>query len=58
MADRATFFRWVQKFGPEIARRNWRRLNWHVDVTYVQVGDRWRSSGVQWTERASSSTSA
>ena len=45
--DRATVFRWVQKFGPEIARRaynhrSWRGLNWHVDETYVRVGGKWR----------------
>ena len=45
--DRATVFRWVQKFGPEIAQRahnhrSWRGLNWHVDETYVRVGGKWR----------------
>ncbi|WP_081536261.1 IS6 family transposase [Rhodovulum sp. P5] len=45
--DRATLFRWVQKFGPEIARRaynhrSWRGLNWHVDEAYVRVGGKWR----------------
>ena len=45
--DRATIFRWVQKFGPELARRayghrSWRGLNWHVDETYVRVGGRGR----------------
>lgn len=45
--DRATVYRWVQKFGPEIARRayvhrSWRGLNWHVDETYVRVGGKWR----------------
>ena len=45
--DRATVFRWVQKFGPEIAKRayahrSWRGLNWHVDETYVRVGGKWR----------------
>ena len=44
--DPATIFRWVQKFGPEIARRayrhrSWRGLSWHVDETYVRVGGRW-----------------
>ena len=43
VVDRATVFRCVQKFGPEIARRahahrGWRGLNWHVDETYVRVG--------------------
>ena len=47
MVDRATVFRWVQKFGPGIARRaaahrGWRGLNWHVDDTYVRVGGKWR----------------
>lgn len=45
--DRTTVFRWVQKFGPEIARRadnhrSWRGLNWHVDETYIRVGGQWR----------------
>ncbi|MBL3594281.1 IS6 family transposase [Rhodovulum sulfidophilum] len=45
--DRATVFRWVQKIGPEIARRaynhrSWCGLNWHVDETYVRVGGKWR----------------
>ena len=44
--DAATIYRWVQKFGPEIARRalrhrSWRGLNWHVDETYVRVNGRW-----------------
>ena len=39
----STICRWVQKFGPEIARRtrkerNWRGLEWHVDETYIRVG--------------------
>lgn len=41
--DRSTIFRWVQKFGPEIAKRteqNLRRssLDWCVDETYIRVG--------------------
>ena len=37
--DAATIYRWVQKFGPEIAKRafkyrSWRGLDWHVDETY------------------------
>ena len=47
MVDRATVFRWVREFGPEIARRacahrGWRGLNWHGDETYVRVGGQWR----------------
>lgn len=39
----STVFRWVQRFGPEIAhrvrrQRNWRGLNWHADETYIRVG--------------------
>jgi IS6 family transposase len=45
--DRSTIFRWVQKFGPEIAKRTERHLcrsslNWHVDETYLRVGGQWR----------------
>ncbi|MEP2766239.1 MAG: IS6 family transposase, partial [Paracoccaceae bacterium] len=45
--DRSTVFRWVQKFGPELAKRtesHLRRasLNWHVDETYIRVGGKWR----------------
>ena len=44
--DAATVYRWVQKFGPEIAKRafkhrSWRGLDWHVDETYVRVGGKW-----------------
>jgi transposase, IS6 family len=44
--DAATIYRWVQKFGPEIAKRtyslrSWRGLDWHVDETYVRVGGKW-----------------
>lgn len=44
--DAATVYRWVQKFGPEIAkrtfgRRSWRGLDWHVDETYVRVSGKW-----------------
>lgn len=44
--DAATIFRWVQKFGPEIARRafrhrSWRGLSWHVDETYLRAKGRW-----------------
>ena len=45
--DASTIYRWVQKFGPEIAKRSfkhrsWRGLNWHLDETYVRVGGKWR----------------
>ncbi len=45
--DRSTVFRWVQKFGPELAKRTEKhirrlRLNWHVDETYIRVGGKWR----------------
>lgn len=45
--DAATIYRWVRKFGPEIAKRSFkhkscRSLIWHVDETYVRVGGRWR----------------
>ena len=44
--DRSTIFRWVQKFGPEIAERTERHLrrsslDWHVDETYIRVGGKW-----------------
>ncbi|QBY01335.1 IS6 family transposase [Rhodophyticola sp. CCM32] len=40
--DRSTLYRWVRKFGPQIAngierRRQWVGLNWHVDETYLRV---------------------
>ncbi|MEP2767498.1 MAG: IS6 family transposase, partial [Paracoccaceae bacterium] len=43
---RSTVFRWVQKFGPELAKRtesHLRRasLNWHVDETYIRIGGKW-----------------
>jgi len=45
--DRSTVFRWVQKFGPELARRTeghlrQASLNWHVDETYIRVGGKRR----------------
>ena len=45
--DAATIYRWVQKFGPAIARRadrhrSWRGLDWHIDETYIRVGGTWR----------------
>jgi len=41
--DASTVYRWVVKFGPEVAKRNlghrdWRGLTWHVDETYIRVG--------------------
>lgn len=45
--DAATVYRWVQKFGPEIRKRayrrhrSWRGLTWHVDETYLRVNGRW-----------------
>ena len=46
VADPATIYRWVRKFGPEIARRalrhrSWRGPSWHVDETYIRVNGRW-----------------
>ena len=45
--DRATIYRWVIEFGPEIAKRSFARrnskgLDWHVDETYIQVNGKWR----------------
>ena len=45
--DRSTIFLWVQKFGPELAKRmeshlQRASLNWHVDETYIRVGGKWR----------------
>lgn len=45
--DRSTVYRWVIKFGPEIAKRSEKHLrrasvNWHVDETYFRVGGKWR----------------
>lgn len=45
--DRSTVYRWVRKFGPQIAagierRRQWVGLNWHVDETYIRAGGKWR----------------
>lgn len=47
VVDRSTVYRWVQKFGAELAkrtdkRRRWISLDWHVDETYVRVGGKWR----------------
>ena len=60
--DGATVFRWVQKFGPEIAgrayaHRGWRGLNWHVDETYLRVGGKWRYLWRAVDQKASSSIS-
>jgi len=40
--DRSTVFRWVQKFGPELAKRTERHLqraslNWHVPSRQITV---------------------
>jgi len=45
--DRSTIYRWVQKFGPELAKRTEKHLrrvsvDWHVDETYIRVGRKWR----------------
>ncbi|MEP2781244.1 MAG: DDE-type integrase/transposase/recombinase, partial [Pseudoruegeria sp.] len=45
--DRSRVFRWVQKFGPELAKCTERHLqraslNWPVDETYIRVGGKWR----------------
>ena len=45
--DRSTVFRWVQKLGPELAKRTEGHLqraslNWHADETYIRVGGKWR----------------
>ena len=45
--DASTVYRWVQKFGPEIAKptfkhRTWLGLDWHLDETSVRVGGKWR----------------
>ncbi|WP_282121158.1 IS6 family transposase [Ruegeria atlantica] len=45
--DRSTVFRWVQKFGPDLAKRTEKHLrrasvDWHVDKTYIRVGGKWR----------------
>ena len=44
--DATTIFRWVRKFGPEIAKRarhhrSRRGLSRHVDETYVRVNGGW-----------------
>ena len=43
IVDVTTIYRWVRKFGPEIAKRsfkhrNSRSLMWHVDETYLRIG--------------------
>mgnify|MGYP002262089069 FL=1 len=45
--DRSTVYRWVQKFGPELAKRTEKHLkrsslDWHVDETYIWAGGKWR----------------
>ena len=45
--NRATVYRWVLKFGPEIAKRsfahrNSKGLDWHVDETYIKVNGEYR----------------
>jgi transposase, IS6 family len=47
------YYRWVQRFAPELERRLRRHLRpcrgpWHVDETYVQVGckRRYQKTGV------------
>jgi IS6 family transposase len=45
--NHSTVFRWVQKFGPELAKRTERHLqraslNWHIDETYIRAGGKWR----------------
>jgi len=45
--DRSTVYRWVIKFGPELAKRTEKHLrrasvDWHVDETYIRVGGKWR----------------
>jgi len=47
VVDRSTVYRWVPKFGPELAkrtdrRRRWISLDWHLDETYFRVGGKWR----------------
>ncbi|WP_245882673.1 DDE-type integrase/transposase/recombinase [Yoonia sediminilitoris] len=46
--DLSTIFRWVQRFGAEIAKRAEKHLRhaslaWHVDKTYIRVGGKWRN---------------
>ena len=45
-ADHTTIWRWVQRYGPELAQRLRRHLkptnkSWRVDETYVRVQGRW-----------------
>lgn len=45
--DHTTIFRWVQHYGPELAKRLHRYRpylggSWHVDETYVKVGGQWK----------------
>lgn len=45
--DRSAVFRWVQKSGPELAKRTERcshraSLDWQADETYIRDGRNWR----------------
>lgn len=45
--DRSTIYDWAQKFAPELTKRTEKYLprtglDWHVDETYIRVGERWR----------------
>ena len=45
-ADHTTIWRWVQRYGPELAQRLRRHLkptnkSWRVDETYIRVKGRW-----------------
>ena len=47
IVDRSTVYRWVQKFGLELAkrtdkRRRWISIHWHVDEIDVRVGGKRR----------------
>lgn len=41
--DRATVYRWIEKFGPELTKQTEKHLRrasvgWHMDETYIRVG--------------------
>ncbi|GLT11988.1 DDE-type integrase/transposase/recombinase [Sulfitobacter porphyrae] len=45
--DRSTVYLWVQKLSRELIKRTEKHLrrasvDWHVDVTYIRVGGKWR----------------